>query len=46
MADRMVSLVSDPSVYQRCREMGLERAKDFSWDRCASRTLEILHEFS
>jgi glycosyltransferase involved in cell wall biosynthesis len=46
MADRMVSLVTDTAVYQRCREMGLARAKYFSWDRCASRTLEILHEFA
>ncbi|MDR0662944.1 MAG: glycosyltransferase family 4 protein [Spirochaetaceae bacterium] len=44
MADRMVSLATDEALYNRCREAGLERAKDFSWDRCAGQTLRIVQE--
>jgi glycosyltransferase involved in cell wall biosynthesis len=44
MADRMVSLASDEELYARCREAGLERAKDFSWDRSAEKTLRIIQE--
>jgi glycosyltransferase involved in cell wall biosynthesis len=44
MADRMVSLATDKALYNRCREAGLEHAKDFSWDRCAEQTLRIIQE--
>jgi len=42
MADRMVSLACDRGLHEQCRTLGLERAKGFSWDRCAQRTLEII----
>ncbi|MDR0456929.1 MAG: glycosyltransferase family 4 protein [Treponema sp.] len=44
MADRMVMLASDRNLHQECSRLGLERARAFSWDRCAQRTLEIIHE--
>ena len=44
MADRMVTLTSDHKLYEDCRRLGLERARAFSWDRCAIRTLEIIQE--
>jgi len=44
MADRMVSLACDRDLHEQCRTLGLERAKGFSWDRCAQRTLEIIQE--
>jgi glycosyltransferase involved in cell wall biosynthesis len=44
MADRMVTLACDRDQYQECRRVGLERAQAFSWDRCAERTLAIIHE--
>jgi glycosyltransferase involved in cell wall biosynthesis len=44
MADRMVSLATDEDLYRRCRETGLEHAKNFSWDRCAERTLQLVQE--
>ncbi|MDR0495685.1 MAG: glycosyltransferase family 4 protein [Treponema sp.] len=44
MADRMVTLSSDRVLHDECRRLGLERAKIFSWDRCAQRTLEIIQE--
>ena len=42
MADRMLTLAEDRSIYDRCRELGLERAKVFSWDTCAQSTMEII----
>ncbi|MDR2537413.1 MAG: glycosyltransferase family 4 protein [Treponema sp.] len=44
MADRMVTLTSKRDVYRECRRLGLERAQLFSWDRCAEKTLQIIHE--
>jgi glycosyltransferase involved in cell wall biosynthesis len=44
IADRMVSLATDEVLYNECREAGLKRAKDFSWDRCAGETLRIIQE--
>jgi glycosyltransferase involved in cell wall biosynthesis len=44
MADRMVSLATDRELHKRCAELGLERARAFSWDKCAQRTLEIIYE--
>jgi glycosyltransferase involved in cell wall biosynthesis len=44
MADRMVTMTTNREVYRECRALGLERAKAFSWDRCAERTLEIIEE--
>ncbi|MDR0449939.1 MAG: glycosyltransferase family 4 protein [Treponema sp.] len=44
MADRMVTLATARDVYRECRRLGLERAKAFSWDRCAEMTLRIIQE--
>jgi glycosyltransferase involved in cell wall biosynthesis len=44
MADRMVTLASDRALHDECRRLGLERAKLFSWDHCAQRTLDIIQE--
>ena len=44
MADRMVTLVSDRALYEKCQNLGIERAKAFSWDRCAERTLAVIQE--
>lgn len=40
MCSAMQELVEDPSLSQRCRLLGLERARDFSWQRCARITSE------
>jgi glycosyltransferase involved in cell wall biosynthesis len=42
IAERMKSLANDKNLVRDCREKGLERATHFSWDRCASRTLDLL----
>lgn len=44
MADRMITLVTDNSIRQSCREAGLERAKAFSWETCAARTMRVVQE--
>jgi len=44
MADRMVTLTANREVHRECRRLGLEQAKKFSWNNCASRTLEIIQE--
>jgi len=44
MADRMVTLTSNRDVHRECRQLGLEQARNFSWDRCASHTLEIIQK--
>ena len=44
MADRMVTLSSDRELYEKCRNLGLERARAFSWDSCARRTFAIIQE--
>ncbi|MDR0758574.1 MAG: glycosyltransferase family 4 protein [Treponema sp.] len=44
MADRMVTITTNREVYRECRALGLERAKAFSWDRCAERTLKVIQE--
>jgi glycosyltransferase involved in cell wall biosynthesis len=38
------SLLTDPEVRQAHVERGLERARDFSWERCAAGTLAVLEE--
>ncbi|MDR2509622.1 MAG: glycosyltransferase family 4 protein [Spirochaetaceae bacterium] len=44
MADRMIALAGGGELYNRLKEAGIERARLFSWDRCAERTLKILQE--
>jgi glycosyltransferase involved in cell wall biosynthesis len=44
MAARMITLTTNRDIYRECRTLGLERAGLFSWDLCASRTLEIIQE--
>ena len=44
MADRMVTLTSNREVSRECRRLGLEHVKSFSWDTCASRTLDIIRD--
>jgi len=44
MADRMVNLACDRELHERCGRLGLEHSANFSWDRCAERTLAIIDE--
>jgi glycosyltransferase involved in cell wall biosynthesis len=44
MADRMVTLTANRDIHRECRRLGLEQARNFSWDVCASRTLKVIME--
>jgi glycosyltransferase involved in cell wall biosynthesis len=44
MADRMVTMTTNRDTYRECRRLGLERAINFSWDKCAARTMQIIQE--
>lgn len=41
MCSALQELVEDSSLGQRCRVLGLERAQDFSWQRCAQITRDV-----
>ncbi|MDR2553413.1 MAG: glycosyltransferase family 4 protein [Treponema sp.] len=44
MADRMVTLTTNRDAARECRQRGIERARAFSWDMCAAKTLEAIRE--
>ncbi|MDR2151027.1 MAG: glycosyltransferase family 4 protein [Spirochaetaceae bacterium] len=44
MAECMVTLATNRDVYRECRNAGMQRAQEFSWDLCAERTLQIIQE--
>ena len=44
MADRMVTLTANRDTHRECRRLGLEHVQNFSWDRCANLTLEIIQK--
>jgi glycosyltransferase involved in cell wall biosynthesis len=44
MADRMIALTTNRDISRECRRLGLEQVKNFSWDACANRTLEIIRD--
>jgi hypothetical protein len=37
-------MLAQPEVRQQCVNKGLERAKHFSWEKCAANTLQVLNE--
>jgi len=42
LASAMEALVSDDALAQRMRDRGRNRAREFTWDRCAEQTLAVL----
>jgi alpha-1,3-rhamnosyl/mannosyltransferase len=40
-ADAIQHLTDDQAEWQRRRELGLQRAKEFSWGRCAAVTASV-----
>jgi len=44
MAERMITLTANRDVHRNCRQKGLEQVRNFSWETCAKRTLEIIRE--
>jgi glycosyltransferase involved in cell wall biosynthesis len=43
IAQGVVHLLSDADARERLRERARERSKLFTWARCASETLDIIH---
>ena len=43
-AAAMQQLIDDQVEWQRCRELGLQRAKEFSWQRCAAITAGVYRQ--
>lgn len=43
-AEAIQQLIDDQSEWQRCRELGLQRAKEFSWGRCAAATASVYRQ--
>lgn len=44
VADQLAKLLTDDAAWMTYRERGLERARQFSWDRMARETLEVCEE--
>ena len=43
IAEAMNMLMKDEQLRERLTSMGLQRAKEFSWKKCAEQTLEVLN---
>jgi glycosyltransferase involved in cell wall biosynthesis len=44
LAEAMARVLSDVELRRHMRERGLERARHFSWERCARETLAVYEE--
>ncbi|GGK34159.1 glycosyl transferase [Caldalkalibacillus thermarum] len=44
IADKMKLLIENPSLRESLRKKGLERARMFSWEKCARETLAVIEE--
>jgi glycosyltransferase involved in cell wall biosynthesis len=44
LREKMEYMLSDPELRERLIEKGLERAKKFSWEKCAKETLAVFKE--
>jgi glycosyltransferase involved in cell wall biosynthesis len=42
MAACMHAVLRDSDLSLRLRQKGLDRAREFTWERCARQTLEVL----
>jgi glycosyltransferase involved in cell wall biosynthesis len=43
MADAMRNVITDEGLRKKLIEIGLERVKLFSWEKCAEETLELIN---
>ena len=44
LAGALERIAGDPALRARLRELGLARARLFSWERCAAETLEAIRQ--
>lgn len=45
IADKLHQIWTDDALRKEQAEKSLHRAKEFTWERCASETLEVIHSF-
>jgi glycosyltransferase involved in cell wall biosynthesis len=43
-AEAIVSLLTDEGLKRSLAEKGLKRAKEFSWEKCAKATLDLIRK--
>jgi glycosyltransferase involved in cell wall biosynthesis len=46
MKDAILRVLGDPAIQQRLSQAGMVRAREFSWEKSAARTLDIISEFA
>lgn len=44
IADKIKMLIENPSLQEELRQKGLERAKLFTWEKCAEETMAVIEE--
>lgn len=44
IADKIKLLIANPSLQEELRQKGLERAKLFTWEKCAKETMAVIEE--
>jgi glycosyltransferase involved in cell wall biosynthesis len=44
LADKIVTILKDEELREKMGEAGRERAKEFTWDKIAERTVEVYKE--
>jgi glycosyltransferase involved in cell wall biosynthesis len=44
LAEVMYKLLTDDQLWERMRRRGIERSKEFSWDRAASQTISVIEQ--
>lgn len=43
ISDALLRLETDPNLYKKQREYGLQRAQDFSWEKAANKLVQLYH---
>jgi len=46
IAKAIAQVLEDPALASDLRERGLRRAREFTWERCACKTLTVYHDFA
>lgn len=46
IAEKMDSLLSNPSLREELAQKGLKQVKKFSWEKTAKKTLQVLEEIA
>lgn len=44
IADKIMMLVNDAALWSSLKDRGLKRSRQFSWEKCAEQTIEVIQE--